>query len=257
MNNQISFYVYTLADPGTIFLFKAGSTLIVATIQCLCVGKRFSGEQWKAMLLQCVGMVVVQYNPCQSSARYQYMAYVLMAFSTLLTACCSVRNEYLVKNYTIGLNVQQMIMYCAGVVLNVSAFFCLPNPNNHGAAVGFFDGYDSPLALGVVFSNAIIGLAVNAVYKYADAITKCVAGDVTAVLLCIVSAAFFGLKATVTMWCGVFVVCFAVHTFTGAPSVGARPATGDGPASKVEPPVGKTKEEEELRSLIGKTDTGK
>merc|ERR1740139_1691153 len=52
VNNQLSFYVYMLADPGTIFLFKAGSTLIVAVIQCSFGVKQFSGEQWKAMFLQ-------------------------------------------------------------------------------------------------------------------------------------------------------------------------------------------------------------
>jgi len=216
VNNQLSFYVYMLADPGTIFLFKAGSTLIVATIQCLCIGKRFSVDQWKAMFLQMVGMVIVQYNPCKSSSRYKPVAYGLMALSTGLTGLCAVRNEYLVKNYKVGLNVQNMVLYAGGVWMNLFAFACLPNPNSSQAKVGFFDGYDNPLALGVVFANAMIGLAITAVYKYADAVTKCIASDVTAVVLCIVSSLFFELSPSITMWCGVTVVCFAVHLYTGA-----------------------------------------
>ena len=54
-NNQLSFYVYRLVDPGTVFLFKAASTLIVAGIQVVFVGKRFSFEQWKAMVQQALG----------------------------------------------------------------------------------------------------------------------------------------------------------------------------------------------------------
>lgn len=223
LNNQISFYVYMLADPGTIFLFKAGSTMIVATIQCFCVGKAFTTEQWKAMFLQGVGMVVVQYNPCKNTGRYGPLAYTLMAFSTILTALTAVRNEYLVKNYKVALNVQNAVLYSGGFLMNLFAFFVLPNPNSTQGKIGFFEGYGNPLAVGVVFANAVIGLAITAVYKYADAVTKCIASDITAVLLCIISSIFFELKASVTMWCGVVVVCFAVHMYTSAAPAAAAP----------------------------------
>jgi len=215
-NNQLSFYVYTMADPGTVYLFKAASTMIVASIQCTCVGKEFTAEQWQAMFLQGVGMVVVQHNPCKGAARYNPLVYLLMTLSAMLTAACSVRNEYLVKNYSMLLNVQNAVLYAAGALLNLVAFCIIPNPNSKQANIGFFDGYDNPLALGVVFVNSLIGLAITAVYKYADAITKCIASDLTAVNLCIISSIFFELVPSLTMWCGVVVVCFAVHFYTSA-----------------------------------------
>ena len=52
LNNQLAFYVAIQMDPGTIFLFKAANALIVAAIQMLCVGRRFSGEQIRAMVQQ-------------------------------------------------------------------------------------------------------------------------------------------------------------------------------------------------------------
>jgi len=255
MNNQLSFYVYMLVDPGTVFLFKAGSTLIVATIQWTCVGKAFSSDQWKAMFLQGVGMVIVQYNPCKGAGRYSLYAYSLMVVSTVLTALCAVRNEYLVKNFKVGLNVQNATLYSGGALMNLFAFLFLPNPNNKQGSVGFFHGYDNPLAIGVVFSNAMIGLAITAVYKYADAVTKCIASDITAVILCILSSFFFGLDPTVTMWCGVVVVCFAVHLYTSA----APPPQPAGLDKKPTPPPERFDEkdkvgdeEEELGVMIGK-----
>lgn len=217
-NNQLSFFVYMMADPGTIFIFKSGSTLVVAIIQYFFVGKKFQAEQWRAMLLQACGMIVVQYDACKRSAIYRPLAYLCMVISTAVTAISSARNEYLVKNYSIDLNVQNATLYAGGFLMNLLAFGCCPNPNSSQAALGFFDGYDNPLALGVVFANALIGLAITAVYKYADAVTKCIAGDITAVLLCIVSTLFFGLQSSLTMWCGVFVVCFAVHIYIEAGS---------------------------------------
>ena len=140
-------------------------------------------------------MIIVQHDPCKGGERYPMLAYVLMTISAVLTAMCAVRNEYLVKNYKIELNVQNAVLYAGGAVMNLAAFFLLPNPNNSQADLGFFDGYDNPYALAVVAANSLIGIAITAVYKYADAITKCIASDCTAVVLCIISSIFFELKA--------------------------------------------------------------
>ncbi|CAK8992243.1 unnamed protein product, partial [Durusdinium trenchii] len=212
INNQLSFYIYTLVDPGTVFLFKAASTMIVATVQCTFAGKKFSWEQWKAMMLQACGMITVQYDPCKGAGVYSVMAYTLLCLSTAITAVSAARNEFLVKNFQITLNVQNSVLYSGGVLFNLFAFLFLPNPNNKDENTGFFDGYDF-LAILVVCSNALIGIVITAVYKYADAVVKCIASDITAVLLIIISTIFFGLTSSLTMWCGVFTVTFAVHLY--------------------------------------------
>lgn len=214
-NNQLSFYVYTLADPGTIFLFKSASTLIVACIQRIFADRRFTLQQWKAMLLQACGMIIVQFNPCTGTTMYGLRAYLCMCLSTAITAATAARNEYTIKSYAVGLNIQNTILYAGGVAFNLIAFSAIPNPNS-SAKIGFFDGYNNGLAVGVVVANALIGLAITAVYKYADAVTKCFASDVTAVFLVIISSFIFHLKATLTTWCGVFVVAFAVHLYIEA-----------------------------------------
>mmetsp|Transcript_75563 Transcript_75563/g.161939 ORF Transcript_75563/g.161939 Transcript_75563/m.161939 type:complete len:368 (-) Transcript_75563:36-1139(-) len=260
-NNQLSFFVYTLADPGTIFLFKSASTIIVAIIQCTFVGKRFSTEQWRAMALQACGMVIVQYDPCTQRAIYEPTAYICMMVSTAVSAICAARNEYLVKNYTIDLNVQNATLYLGGAAMNLFGFFVLPNPNSSQGSIGFFEGYSNPLALGVVFANSVIGLVITAVYKYADAVIKCIASDITAVLLCIISSFFFSLKATITTWCGVAVVCFAVHFYSTAsspappPPVPARSDKADSDEERkalTVPEKGKAGEEQEMATTIGR-----
>eukprot|EP00930_Biecheleria_cincta_P090725 TRINITY_DN8017_c0_g1_i1.p1 TRINITY_DN8017_c0_g1~~TRINITY_DN8017_c0_g1_i1.p1 ORF type:complete len:412 (-),score=73.37 TRINITY_DN8017_c0_g1_i1:55-1206(-) len=215
VNNQLSFFVYMLVDPGTVFLFKAASTMITAIVQCAFAGKTFSLDQWKAMMLQACGMIIVQYDPCKGGAVYSPLAYGCLCISTVITAISAARNEYLVKSYTVALNVQNAVLYSGGVFLNLAAFHFVPNPNSN-ADVGFFDGYDNALAIGVVASNALIGLVITAVYKYADAVVKCIASDITAVLLIIISAVFFHLRTTLTTFCGVFVVVFAVHLYIDA-----------------------------------------
>eukprot|EP00929_Paragymnodinium_shiwhaense_P098040 TRINITY_DN59593_c0_g1_i1.p1 TRINITY_DN59593_c0_g1~~TRINITY_DN59593_c0_g1_i1.p1 ORF type:complete len:371 (+),score=61.98 TRINITY_DN59593_c0_g1_i1:61-1173(+) len=214
-NNQLSFFVYTLADPGTIFLFKSGSTLIVAIVQTSLAGKSFSFEQWKAMALQSCGMVIVQYDPCKASGMYSATAYACMSISTAITATCAARNEHMLKNYAISMHVQNAVLYAGGAILNFAGFCFIPNPSS-SQAIGFFDGYDNIYAILVVAANSVIGIVITAVYKYADAVVKCIASDVTAVLLIVISVFGFGVSATITMWCGVFVVIYAVHQYIDA-----------------------------------------
>lgn len=235
-NNQVSFYVYTLADPGTIFLFKAATTMLTASIQCAFSGKSFSKMQWQAMVLQAAGMGIVQYDPCQKRSLYAPRAYAYMAVTVLVTAVSSARNEYLVKHYSISLNLQNAVLYAGGFFMNLASFFLLPNPNSSEAAIGFFEGYGNPLAVGVVLVNAIIGLVVTAVYKYADAVVKCIASNITSVLLLIISSWFFGVNMSLVMWLGVFVVCFGVNLYIEASkAVPSRPPGSNGQAPEAPP----------------------
>mmetsp|Transcript_63634 Transcript_63634/g.179088 ORF Transcript_63634/g.179088 Transcript_63634/m.179088 type:complete len:380 (+) Transcript_63634:123-1262(+) len=249
-NNQLSFFVYTLADPGTIFLFKSASTIIVAVVQFATAGKRFTGMQWKSMMLQACGMVIIQYNPCKGAGMYSPMAYLCMSLSTFITAVTAARNEFLVKNYKISLNVQNIVLYASGVALNLLAFFFAPTFNG-AQRIGFFTGYDNPLAIGVVVANSCIGLAITAVYKYADAVVKCFASDVSAVSLIIISTFFFGLQSSLTMWCGVFVVVFAVHLYIDASSAATQAPEANGKSYEMAAVPAKN-EDDPPASKIGK-----
>lgn len=225
LNNQVSFYVYTLADPGTIFLFKSSTTMLTAGMQCVFAGKTFLSMQWQAMVLQGVGMVIVQYDPCKSRTMYDPLVYGYMAITVVVTALTSARNEHLVKNYAIDIHVQNAVLYAGGLGMNLAAFYLLPNPNSSEASIGFFDGY-GPLAVAVVVANSIIGLAVTMVYKYADAVVKCIAGNVTSVLLLVYSAIFLKVEISLVMWMGVFVVAFGVNLYVQASKTVVLSASG-------------------------------
>merc|ERR1719253_2500619 len=122
--------------------------------------------------------------------------------------------------------------------MNLAAFLFVPSPNSKQASLGFFDGYSNPSALAVVLANALIGLAITAVYKYADAITKCIAQDITAVILCIISSFFFGLRASLSTWCGVFVVTFAVYLYMEASQ--SKPVSSPAPGAEAAAAVAKS-----------------
>jgi len=215
-NNQMSLYHMVYADPGTAFLFKSGATLLVALIQRVTLGKTNSDIQWVALCIQMCGVIVVQYNPCKQQTVYDPWVYMMLAFSVLITTTCTVWNEYAVKHYQVQLNVQNLVLYAGGICMNTAAFFYLPNPNSDTPDIGFFDGYDTWAARGVVATNAVIGLAITAVYKYADAITKQLATDTSTVSLMAISITFFGFPGSIVTWAGVVIVLAAVHLYLRA-----------------------------------------
>jgi hypothetical protein len=76
-------------------------------------------------------------------------------------------------------------------------FFVAPASLTHSKAnVGFFEGYDTVSAKMVIICNAMIGLAISAVFKYADAVIKTFATAVVTVLLVIFSAIYFDQQPT-------------------------------------------------------------
>jgi len=218
VSNQLAFAAYRQVDPGTYQLFKSSATLIVALIQWIGLGKRFSGDQWKAMSLQIVGMLIVSFRAQTGTFQYPAKAYLSMSCMAVLSGCTSVTNERMIKKYNIPLNTLNIVLYIAGLSFNVSAFFLLPNPHDMGRRFGFFEGFDNPWVCALCLINSIVGLVITAVLKYADAVLKCIASDVTAVLLCIISSYVFDLHTTLVTWCGIYVVLFAVHLFLDAPA---------------------------------------
>lgn len=214
-NNQLNFFTNGVADPGTIFLFKSGSTLITALMMLVFLGRPINENQWCAIVLQVVGLIVVQYDPCRGQALLPAYIYCWMAFSTVISATTGVRNDYMLKNFKMTMHVQNIILYSCGVFLNVSAFMLVPPWLTHTKpGLGFFDGFDSTSAKLVVLFNAFIGIAISAVFKYADAVIKTFATASTTVLLVIFSAAFLGVNTTITAWCGVIVVIIATYLYS-------------------------------------------
>jgi hypothetical protein len=86
-----SFYINGDADPGSIFLFKSGSTVITAFLLRFFLRRHIAPMQWAAIMMQVFGLVVVQWNPCEGVPLLSNFIYCLMGFSTCCTAFNAVR----------------------------------------------------------------------------------------------------------------------------------------------------------------------
>ncbi|KAF4340068.1 UDP-galactose transporter [Fusarium beomiforme] len=171
INNSI-FLSYKMADPGTIQLTKSGVTLITALVRMATLGQKLSKIQWMAITMQLSGLFVTQYQPGNGSL-YPLDTYVLLLFQVFISATSGVYNESLLKADNSSLHAGNMILYASGTVVNLACHITIKCISS--TEPGFFEGYGRIDAILVILSNVFIGLAITAVYKYADAIIKCFA----------------------------------------------------------------------------------
>jgi len=209
-NNQLAFHLFLWADPASINLLKAGSSLITALIWCLFMGRMITLRQLGAISLQVAGLIVVQIDACAQKPLLEPFAYGAIFISVLITALSSVWNEQQLKTLPLSLHQQNIVLYCCGTILNLLGHVYMRQTD--ASYPGFFQGYTLVTVM-IVAVNACFGVVVTAVYKYADAVLKTLASACTTVVLLLLSFQFFGLRINLIRVCGCLVVLIAVAQY--------------------------------------------
>ncbi|KAK5053699.1 hypothetical protein LTR84_001660 [Exophiala bonariae] len=209
INNTV-FVAFRLADPGTIQLVKSGITLITAITSLLLLGTRIMKLQWMGIALQVVGLIVTQYHE-GSGLTYPLPTYLVLLLQTGVSAVAGVLNQFLCKSQPASLHAQNMVLYGFGTLTNgiVHIAITFLNPNEPG----FFQGYNQVGAFLVIASNVLLGLAITAVYKYADAVVKCFATAFSTAILLYLAPFLFDVKFSALVIPGTLVVFMATWLY--------------------------------------------
>lgn len=204
INNAIMFWLFARADPGSISLIKSGATVVSAILLYIWRHFKLSISQWLVIIVQMLGLVVAQYDACKGRSVLNPGVYVMLFISLLNSSVANVWNEHVIKSFQVaGLAVKNLYLYAFGAILNMVAFMAYRA--SYADTPAFFQGYGLA-ALGVVTSNAFIGIAINAVYKYADALVKNISTTTTTVILLIISAMIFAGRNDIMVFIGTVVV---------------------------------------------------
>lgn len=183
--NQLGFLLYRLADPGSIVLLKSMSSGITAILvtaagsfqQCSAVKRNFTGDQAAFLVLQMAGIAIVNIDPCAGTSLLPAHAYFAVVCAITLSSCCSIANENVLKKFQdVSINTQNSILYFFGFCFNGIYFLA------HKPYFTFFDGFSKIAAL-LVFSQALFGVSVSFVLRFADSTTRTVASAVAVALL--------------------------------------------------------------------------
>lgn len=211
LNNALMFILFARADPGSITLIKSGATVVSAALMYVWRRFRLSVNRWLVISLQMLGLVVAQFDSCVGKPHLEVGTYALLLVSLFNSSIANVWNEHVVKQFEgASLATKNVHLYFFGAVFNMMAF--VRNRLVDADSPRFFEGYAVAAVL-VVMSNAFMGIAMNVVYKYADAVVKNIATTTTTVVLLILSAMLFGGRSNPMVFLGAAVVVIGTFLY--------------------------------------------
>ena len=118
-----------------------------------------------------------------------------------------------------SLHIQNAVLYVVGAVLNFGCFIVQERRSGSSLAVAFFDGYTAPV-FGLILCQALLGLVVSAVLKYADTLVRTSAAACSTCILYLITVLMFGAKFNLTALVGSVVVFVATYIYlTAEPQV--------------------------------------
>ena len=208
-NNQLTFVILRVANPGVLSLCKSATPLLIAALSFFVFKESLTRLKWQCVVLQVCGMASIFSRPVardeedDSGRRAPLLIFVACA----LTAACSSLNAQLLRGGA-NVHVQNALLYAFGVASNLSIFLFGANPSAH---VGLFAGYDSPWAVALLLSNSFVGLLVTFVYKQSNAVVKTLAGNVSSALLVGLPALARPFDLPVLSGCGVILTTTLIY----------------------------------------------
>lgn len=205
-------YVASSNLSAALFQVLAQMKIITtAVFAVILLGRRPSSLQWFAVVALTAGIAIVnlsQEKHIDLNSRQSH----LKGIACILCSCCTsgfagIYFERMVKSTSSSIWVRNIQMSLIGVV--ISSVACIGKDAGPILSEGFFKGYTS-VVWTVILLQAIGGLVVAMVVKYADNILKGFATSASIVISCIVASVAFQHTQSESELNGLFVVGAAV-----------------------------------------------
>mmetsp|Transcript_18609 Transcript_18609/g.22650 ORF Transcript_18609/g.22650 Transcript_18609/m.22650 type:complete len:356 (-) Transcript_18609:56-1123(-) len=204
--------------PAAVFqVTYQGKTLVVAFCSVLLLQKQLTRAKWFAIGLMASGIALVQLSSSKegkqssmanSEEQNVYAGLLFVLLGSLCSGFAGVYFEKMMKNVgSKSENEKKPSMWVRNVQLAsfTVMFGIFPLLGNEFGDDGIFHGFNNYVCA-MVFNNAIGGLCVAFVIKYADNILKGFACALATVVAAILSVPFFGFQLSITFFLGMVVV---------------------------------------------------
>jgi len=223
LNNQLAFVIFRWADAASITLIKSASSFVSALFLWLLLKRPVNHLQWISICIQVLGLVVVQYDDCKKSTLLPATTYAALLVSLCISSAAGVWNEHLLKTFSASLHAQNMCMYVYGVIFNVLIFLLWEKPAEEVLSSSlWFRGY-SVGALGIIMCQAVLGLAVTAVLKFADTVVRSLASACSVSILYVANIVLFGWAVNLTYVTGCCIVFLSTYLYMAISKVNLQP----------------------------------
>ena len=224
VQNNVLYYALSHLDAATFQVGYQLKILTTAVFSVLMLGKSLSRLQWLSLVLLTAGVSLAQIASDENRhVRSNTTAgFVAVLIASVLSGFAGVYFEKMLKGAGASVWVRNIQMCLTSIpVAVISAYYS--GDRESVLTNGFFYGF-SWLVGFVIMLQAVGGLVVAVVVKYADNILKGFAASFSIVTSCVVSYLFFDFRFTLLFVAGAFLVNLSMYLYSlpSTPANGAR-----------------------------------
>jgi len=217
VQNNLLYFALTNLDAATYQVCYQMKILTTAVFSMVMLQRKFSPKKWAALILLTGGVSVVQISGISDGSKTdtekhnQFIGLVAVLCAACTSGFSGVYFEKILKGAKTSLWLRNVQMGIPSVVI---AFITIYAKDSTAVAKqGFLGGY-TPLVWTVVTVQAVGGLIVAVVVKYADNVLKVFATSFSIVVSCILSAIFFDFHASFAFLVGASMVVIATVLYS-------------------------------------------
>ena len=217
IQNNLLYVAAEHLDVATYQITYQLKILTTAVFAVLILKRSLIKTQWLSLVLLVAGVVLVQLSDAKETkatdqTRQQNR---LLGFGAALTACvlsgiAGIYFEKILKGSTVSVWMRNIQLSLLAIPLGIFVSFF-----KHSEGIfeyGFFHGYDL-FVIYLVMLNAMGGLLVAVVVKYADNILKGFATSLAIIITCIVSVFLFGFSISLQFSVGAALVIGSIFMY--------------------------------------------
>mmetsp|Transcript_10949 Transcript_10949/g.26513 ORF Transcript_10949/g.26513 Transcript_10949/m.26513 type:complete len:383 (+) Transcript_10949:37-1185(+) len=216
VQNNLLYLALTNLDAATYQVCYQLKILTTAVFSAILLQRKFSAKKWFSLVVLTVGVSIVQVSGSQDESNKEESNKRFIGLVAVLCAACTsgfsgVYFEKILKGSQTSLWIRNVQMGLPSVLVAILTVYA--KDSALVAKQGFFQGY-SPIVWTVVTVQAVGGLIVAVVVKYADNVLKVFATSFSIVVSCILSAIFFDFHASSAFLVGASLVIVATVLYS-------------------------------------------
>jgi len=219
IQNNLLYLALSNLDAATYQVCYQSKILTTAIFSMIMLDRKFSPLKWLSLFILALGVSIVQIsgstekaeNEEDSSSNNRIIGLMAVFCAAVTSGFSGVYFEKILKGSMTSIWIRNIQMGLPSVILAYATVFV-----HDSASVrekGFFVGYTS-VVWTVVTVQAVGGLIVALVVKYADNVLKVFATSISIVISCIISAIFFDFHPTLSFLFGTTLVMISTVMYS-------------------------------------------
>ena len=218
VQNNLLYLALTNLDAATYQILYQLKILTTAIFSATMLGRRFSRTKWASLVVLTCGVAVVQvsgssdsHNASDNEDRNRIVGLIAVLCAACTSGFSGVYFEKILKGSDVSLWIRNIQMGIPSICIALATAYL--EDSAEITQKGFFVGY-SPMVVSVITVQAVGGLIVAVVVKYADNVLKVFASSFSILLSCIISAFAFDFRPNLLFMVGAFLVILSTAMYS-------------------------------------------